>query len=329
MCAHQLVYPIDLRLEVWRMMLKNNNLFTRFTLNSRLITKENIIMASNASYSYNDVLTGKTGAVFKASQDDRYSKGVEDLQKYLRLIGYTIKDTRGRYQDDTVDAVTAFQHELGITEDGVAGNKTVVRLEAARTSEYYEYGGFLEESEWGQDNILSGNFDDIDLLARIIYAEQTSLTDDQTGVAMVIRNRCGTSFCESATAYPKASEWARVVGYKSKPMGIQYASASAGTINAQQPRRGLGGTSPDFVDPGWKNAVDLAKKLTDGTSISVSGYKVTGTTIGTTRASVGSQLHQVAWSHYVSVYNAGNVNTSVNVIAFSGKKDGNVVFTMK
>lgn len=287
-------------------------------------------MASNASYGYNDVLTGKPGAVFKASQDDRYSEGVEKLQKYLRLIGYTIGDPRGRYQDDTVKAVTAFQYELGITDDGEAGNQTVVRLEAVRTSEYYEYGGFLEKSEWGQDNILSGNFGDIDLLARIIYAEQTSLTDDQTGVAMVIRNRCGKSaFSESTTDYPNASRWARVVGYKSKPMGVQYASASAGTIHAQQPRRGLNGTSPDFVDPGWKNAVDLAKKLYYGTSISVSGNKVTGTKIETTRVSVGSQLHQVAWSHYVSVCNAGNVDTSVDVIAFSGGKNGNVVFTMK
>ena len=47
-----------------------------------------------------------------------------------------------------------------------------MRLNTVRTSEYFnKYGKPKASSEWGRFNILAGNYEDVDLLARIIMAE--------------------------------------------------------------------------------------------------------------------------------------------------------------
>lgn len=287
-------------------------------------------MMANSDYTYNQVLGG-TGSFNKAG-DTKFSQGVSDMQTYLKKIGYTITDTAGRFtgttQGTTYAAVYEFQRELGISQDGDAGKNTLVRLDAVRTSTYYtDYGARLEDSAWGRANILAGKFGDVDLLARIIYGEHTSNTDDQKGVAIVIKQRSQISGYYDTTS--KASMWARVVG-----MAGQYGTAAVGYTNSQKPTRGYAGQSPTYVDPGWKNAVDRAKDLVNGTAISVTGYAVNGKTVSSTRVNLSSSnstkyLNQVAWSAYTNWVDTGHIDTSIQPVTFSSSSGGNVLCKYK
>ena len=288
---------------------------------------------ANSDYSFTQVKNG-TG-FFSKSQDTGYSSGVATLQNYLRNIGYEITDATGRFQSSTETAVKNFQYELQITQDGAAGPATCLRLYTVRNSKYYtSYGKPITNSDWGRTNILAGNFDDIDLLARIILAESGYQNiDDQKGVAIVLKNRSVNSssmYWESSSSYPNASIYARVVGKSG-----QYGTASAGTATAQAPRRGCyGGEADDFIDPGWKNAVDLATSIVNGSAISVSAYKVTGKTISSTKMTINTTsnkkyLNQVAWSQYTKWVDAGTIDTSVQPLTFSKSSGSNVICKSK
>lgn len=288
---------------------------------------------ANLDYSFTDVVNG-TG-YFSRSQDTGFSQGVKDLQTYLKRIGYTIGDTSGRYQDDTEAAVEKFQGELAITVDGTAGPKTCVRLNAVRNSKYYTtYGKPITNSQWGRTKVLAGNFDDIDLLARIILAESGYKNiDDQKGVAIVLKNRSVNSnsmYWESESSYPNASIYARVVGKSG-----QYGTVDAGTTDAQTPKRGYyGGEDEDFIDPGWKNAVDLATAIVEGTVISVSAYKLSGKTVTQTKMTINTTSHkkylnQIAWSSYTSWCDKGTVDTTVQPLTFKSTAGANVICKSK
>ncbi len=197
---------------------------------------------------------------------------------------------------------------------------TLQRIDTVRSSTYWtSYGSRLEDSAWGRTNVLAGNFADIGLLARIIYAEDNLNISAQGGIAIVIKKRSGSSaYYESASTYPSASIWARVAGKKS-----HYSSINAGTTNAQKPTRSYDGTAATgFVDSKWKNAVDIATNLVNGTSFSVTGYKVSGLTITSTTISLSSTTtanyyNQVAWSAYKDWYNDGKISSIVTPITFS------------
>lgn len=288
---------------------------------------------ANSDYTFTQVVNG-TG-YFSRSQDTGVSQGVKDLQTYLKKIGYTIGDTSGRFQEDTEKAVKQFQTELVIGADGSAGPKTCLRLNAVRNSKYYTtYGKPLTNSQWGRTNILAGNIGDIDLLARIILAESGYLNfDDQKGVAIVLKNRSvnsSNSYWESETTYPKASIYARVVGKES-----QYGSASAGTTDAQTPLRGYyGGEDEEFISPGWKNAVDLATAIVNGTTISVSAYKVSGKTVTGTKMTISTTsnknyLNQIGWTKYTSWCDKNSIDTTVQPLTFQSTTGANVICKSK
>ncbi len=272
---------------------------------------------ANSDYTFTQVLNG--AGSYSVNGDTGYSAGVETMQTYLKNIGYTITPD-GRFGTGTKAAVTEFQRELGITQDGVAGQATIVRINTVRSSTYWtSYGARLEDSAWGRTNILAGRFADIDLLARIIYAEDNKYTNAQGGIAIVIKKRSGSSsYYESPVTYPSASIWARVVAKSG-----QYSTTSAGTTNAQKPTRGYNGTSATgFVDSYWKNAVDIATKLVNGTTFTVTGYTVSGLTISSTTTSLSSTTtanyyNQVAYSLYKTWYNGGHISSTVTPIAFS------------
>lgn len=285
---------------------------------------------ANSDYTFSQVVNG-TGS-FSQAGDTGYSAGVATLQSYLKQIGYTITDTNGRFQSTTLSAVKKFQYELGISDDGVAGQKTCVRLNKVHSSEYFNtYGKPITSAQWGTANILAGNFNDVDLMARIILAESGyKNTTDEKGVAIVIKNRSvnsSSTYWASSSSYPKASIYARVIGKSS-----QYSSANAGNTTAQTPRRGVYGTESDgFIDPAWKAAVDLAKDIVNGTKISVTGYKVNGTTVSSTTMSIDTSnnkdyLNQTAWSLYKSNYDAGKVVSSIQPLTFSSSSGSNVIY---
>ena len=287
---------------------------------------------ANSSYTYTQVLNG-TGK-FQMETNGAYSGGVKILQQRLNSIGYDIS-ADGYFGSGTEKAVEAFQTECSLVPvDGVAGKGTLTKLEQVRVSKYFNtYGYPLTSTDWGRDNILNGNFDDIDLLARVIYAENTSDQDDQKGVAIVIRNRknAGESggYMEKSSAFPDASVWARVVAKHTGSAGVQYGTTNASCKNAYAPQRGYTGDddNSDGVDDAWANAVDLATKLKNGTTITVRGYKVNGLTVDTsTLVSVTNQKNQISSTHYKNKYNAGD-KFSGTVISTAKTLTGNVFCT--
>ena len=287
---------------------------------------------ANSSYTYTQVLNG-TGK-FQMETNGAYSGGVKILQQRLNSIGYDIS-ADGYFGSGTEKAVEAFQTECSLVPvDGIAGKGTLTKLEQVRVSKYFNtYGYPLTSTDWGRDNILNGNFDDIDLLARVIYAENTSDQDDQKGVAIVIRNRknAGESggYMEKSSAFPDASVWARVVAKHTGSAGVQYGTTNASCKNAYAPQRGYTGDddNSDGVADAWANAVDLATKLKNGTTITVRGYKVNGLTVDTsTLVSVPNQKNQISSTHYKNKYNAGD-KFSGTVISTAKTLTGNVFCT--
>ena len=287
---------------------------------------------ANSSYTYTQVLNG-TGK-FQMETNGAYSGGVKILQQRLNSIGYDIS-ADGYFGSGTEKAVEAFQTECSLVPvDGIAGKGTLTKLEQVRVSKYFNtYGYPLTSTDWGRDNILNGNFDDIDLLARVIYAENTSDQDDQKGVAIVIRNRknAGESggYMEKSSAFPDASVWARVVAKHTGSAGVQYGTTNASCKNAYAPQRVYTGDddNSDGVADAWANAVDLATKLKNGTTITVRGYKVNGLTVDTsTLVSVTNQKNQISSTHYKNKYNAGD-KFSGTVISTAKTLTGNVFCT--
>ena len=287
---------------------------------------------ANSSYTYTQVLNG-TGK-FQMETNGAYSGGVKILQQRLNSIGYDIS-ADGYFGSGTEKAVEAFQTECSLVPvDGIAGKGTLTKLEQVHVSKYFNtYGYPLTSTDWGRDNILNGNFDDIDLLARVIYAENTSDQDDQKGVAIVIRNRknAGESggYMEKSSAFPDASVWARVVAKHTGSAGVQYGTTNASCKNAYAPQRGYTGDddNSDGVADAWANAVDLATKLKNGTTITVRGYKVNGLTVDTsTLVSVTNQKNQISSTHYKNKYNAGD-KFSGTVISTAKTLTGNVFCT--
>ena len=55
---------------------------------------------------------------------------VAELQQALKQLGYYTKTIDGSYGSGTKSAVRAFQKAQGLSADGVAGPKTIARLEA-------------------------------------------------------------------------------------------------------------------------------------------------------------------------------------------------------
>ena len=172
-----------------------------------------------------------------------------------------------------------------------------------------------------------------DLLSRIILAEGGySNIEQEKGVALVIKNRADSNnlaYMASEDTYPNASIYARVVGKSG-----QYSTADAGTKTAQEPRRGVNGNQENgFIDPAWKEAVNLATNIVNNTKISVTGYKVNGIKISTQKLTVNttdnkSYLNQKLFSAYKKDYEAGDVSSAVQPLAFSTDTSSDVIYKM-
>jgi peptidoglycan hydrolase-like protein with peptidoglycan-binding domain len=278
---------------------------------------------ANKDYTYAQVKNNQ--GVYVKESSPQFSAGVKTMQERLAQCGYNLGSggADGLFGQTTENIVKAFQTESKLTSDGQAGTGTLTQLDKVYTkSEFNTYGKPLTSTQWGQDYILGGNVDDVDLLARIIWGEDRQSTDAQAAVAKVIKNRSNSGrsdFIEKASDYQNASIWARVVGYKNP---IQYATASAGSAS-KTPERG-DYTKTDGLDVYWKNAVSLAKKLKDGTAFTPpNGYVLNsdGTTSSTKTGAVNSQLWQGSRTQFM------NATGAYNGVKFSqGATVGTVVF---
>lgn len=78
-------------------------------------------------YSPTAIAASETSPDYETIRPGDKGETVVELQECLKQAGYLAEIT-GVYDDDTVNAVKAFQRSVGINPDGVAGSKTLVRL---------------------------------------------------------------------------------------------------------------------------------------------------------------------------------------------------------
>jgi N-acetylmuramoyl-L-alanine amidase len=96
---------------------------------------------------------------------------VPDLQYRLKTLGYFNKDVTTYFDTTTLDSLKRFQKAYGIGVDGVAGKKT-----------------------WETLKKVSVNKGELDMLARIIYAEARGESyKGQVAVGAVVMNRMASS----------------------------------------------------------------------------------------------------------------------------------------
>lgn len=268
---------------------------------------------ANSEYTYSQVLNG-TG-FFNKKNDTGVSAGVKTMQGYLSNIGYDI-DVDGRFGAGCETVVKAFQAECGLTSDGSAGPGTIKQLEKARKSKYFTDYGHHDGATWNKTNVLAKKFTDIDALARVIHGEYTKndSTKQQEGIAIVIKNRKAAKYFGSNTT---GTDWGKVICYG-------FTTVSANHAPSATPSRG-DASRTDGIATGWKNAVDLATKLVDGTAITEpNGYAVTSTTVSkTVRRKVSGQKNFMGVSAYRDVADKIEGNA---VSMYAGELKGTIFF---
>lgn len=96
---------------------------------------------------------------------------VPDLQYRLKSLGYFNKDVSKYFGTTTLESLKSFQKDYGIQVDGIAGTDT-----------------------WKKLKSVSVNKTELDLLARIIYAEARGESyKGQVAVGAVVMNRLASS----------------------------------------------------------------------------------------------------------------------------------------
>lgn len=87
---------------------------------------------SAASYkAISPTATPNSSSAFETLRSGSTGVDVELLQMRLNALGYSIGTADGSYGPKTVAAVMAFQKAAGLTADGIAGQKTQIRLFAS------------------------------------------------------------------------------------------------------------------------------------------------------------------------------------------------------
>lgn len=106
---------------------------------------------------------------------------VRSVQKKLRELGYYTGKVDGIYGNATKRAVKAFQKSCGLTEDGIAGPKTLLYLGLGSSGTNGSYGSGYSSS-------------DMYLLAKVIEAEARGESyTGQVAVGAVVLNRVKSS----------------------------------------------------------------------------------------------------------------------------------------
>ncbi len=240
------------------------------------------------------------------------------MQRELDSIGYSSTDAAGIFGPATKAAVLSFQSSvIGIKADGIAGKATLTVLDKVKSSKYYtRYGKPVAAPEWTPAKLPDYLAEDV--LARIIYAEDTNNFKGQQGVACVIKNRSGNSAYRDSGVY---NEYIAVVAKAN-----QYSTAK-GNANAIAPKRGRSGAS-DGINPYWKSAVDLAETLTGGGSITypegkaLDGMKVSSAA----RAITPNHYMQIGKSKYAQYVEKGRAMSQVLTFEADLNGSGNVFF---
>ena len=305
---------------------------------------------ANSDYTYAQVKSGS--GTYRYESPSSYSAGVKTMQDRLEDCGYTITDTDGHFGASTRLAVRRFQQTIyGMSSsnvDGIAGKNTLTQLDTVYQSLAFSFGVSLcsTPSSWTRSQLASSSWNNyrkrIDALARVIFGEDNDSNAARAGGAKVIYNRANAS--SSSFRNPSAAnKFMAVIScsgqYSTVPSSAW--SCNGGDDYDSWPtdgtrqrvlvtRRGSSSASNNYINPAWKNAVELAYALENGSNISTQlGYPITVSSSGTitvgssaTRSMTSSHLYQVGYSKFAEWVNDG-ISMS-QILNYTGEKSGNI-----
>lgn len=185
-----------------------------------------LAVALPASLAGGDVDSGE--AIAALSQLGSRGDEVRRVQSKLRELGFYTGKVDGIYGTNTRDAVRAFQKSVGITADGIAGQKTLLFLGLSGGGSSSGSGGYSSS--------------DVQLLAKTISAEARGESyEGQVAVGAVILNRVEhSSFPDtiSGVVYqPGAFSAVRDMNW-SQPVAASAQKAAQDAINGWDPSGG-------------------------------------------------------------------------------------------
>jgi peptidoglycan hydrolase-like protein with peptidoglycan-binding domain len=112
---------------------------------------------------------------------------VATIQEWLKTLKYYDGDVTGHYGSKTVDAVAAFQRDNGLTDDGIAGKKTIAALQAkisGGSGQKIDYTGkTVYNINWFAAQANKDYFSSIGFVA----GQYAKLTDLTTGITINIK----------------------------------------------------------------------------------------------------------------------------------------------
>lgn len=130
--------------------------------------------------SYNIFFRNEVNDVEVLSKYGSRGEEVRTIQTKLKRWGYYNGNIDGIYGTQTLNAVKYFQRKNGLTVDGIAGTKTLAAM------------GIMNSS--GNSSSSATNSSDLNLLARLIYAESRGEPyTGQVAVGAVVLNRVKNS----------------------------------------------------------------------------------------------------------------------------------------
>jgi len=122
--------------------------------------------------SYNIFIKEDTNSVYALSKYGSRGDEVRQIQTKLKRWGYYKGSVDGIYGSQTLSAVKWFQSKNGLQVDGIAGPKTLAAM------------GIFNSSN-GSSGTGSSNTADLNLLARLIYAEARGESYTRTGCCRI------------------------------------------------------------------------------------------------------------------------------------------------
>lgn len=132
--------------------------------------------------SYNIFFRADLNSVETLSKYGSTGDEVKQIQTKLKRWGYYNGNIDGIYGTQTLNAVKYFQRKNGLTQDGIAGPKTLSAM------------GISSSNNSSGGSSSGTNSNDLNLLARLIYAEARGEPyNGQVAVGAVVLNRVKSS----------------------------------------------------------------------------------------------------------------------------------------
>lgn len=136
-------------------------------------TDKQIPKATFGNFAQNDVKNDELLAI--GSQGDNVKK----LQENLKALGYDVEPD-GKYYNKTYQAVKKFQKDNGLDSDGIAGPKTLEKIDSMISSQAKENGAYSVQTTT-EVNIRKGAGTNYSSVGRIAHGSTCVITEESNG----------------------------------------------------------------------------------------------------------------------------------------------------